>query len=233
MRKHLHLGLQKTHDVHCKFVELDDDGDGLLTQEALACVRPTDEGVSSMVPYFVQRVFERHVHQCSPLTNEPGMALSEFVEFLMAWNHRGQPHSTRRAISLPQAHVCSYTWHQMLWRLVPNSWFLCGNAYTGWNCRYFFNALDVENLGYLTARVVEMWCVHVKQLASDQLGWVAEYNPLDLKDEIFDIIKPRCPGRITLQDVIEQTTNEKKVTDVCGLLIDAACLTEYEQRESM
>lgn len=226
----MQLSLQKTHDVHSKFVELDDDGDGLLTQEALACVRPTAEGVSSMVPYFVQRVFEQHVHQCSPLTNEPGMVLTEFVEFLMAWNHRGQPHSTRHVISSPQEYVYSHTCHR---GLIPTTNFRLAQLHKLWSCRYFFNALDVENRGYLTARVVEMWCVHVKQLASDQLGWVAEYNPLDLKDEIFDIIKPKCPSRITLQDFIDQTTNEKKVTDVCGLLVDAACLTEYEQRESM
>lgn len=84
--------------MHCKFIELDDDGDGLLTPDALALVRPIPEG-SSMVPYFLQRVFEEHVHQCSPLTKQPGMALSEFVDFLMAWNHRGQAHSTRHVLN--------------------------------------------------------------------------------------------------------------------------------------
>lgn len=101
------------------------------------------------------------------------------------------------------------------------------------SCRYFFKALDVENRGYLTARVVEMWCVHVKELAVDQLGWVAEYNPLDLKDEIFDMVKPKCPNKITIQDMIDQTTNDSKATCVCGLLVDASCLSDYEQRESM
>lgn len=100
MAKHwFHWNLQKLQDVQCKFIELDENGDGYLTQEELARVRPGEYGVSSMVPYFVQRVFEQHVQGCSPLTKQPGMSMAEFVDFLMAWNHRGQEHATKCALS--------------------------------------------------------------------------------------------------------------------------------------
>lgn len=90
--------LQKLRDVQCKFMELDHDHDGFLTQDELALVRPAQEGISSMVPYFVQRVFEQHVRQCPPCKTVPGMSIAEFVDFLMAWNHRGQDHSTKCAL---------------------------------------------------------------------------------------------------------------------------------------
>eukprot|EP00892_Ulva_mutabilis_P006966 jgi/Ulvmu1/4641/UM002_0372.1 len=187
------FSFQKLQDVKNKFVELDEDGDGHLTPDELARVRPGALGLSSMVPYFVQRVFEQHVQGCAPQTKQPGMSMTEFVDFLMAWNHRGQQHATK----------------------------------------YFFKVLDVENRGYLTARVIEMWCVHVHDLAVDRFGWVGDYNPLDTKDEVFDMVKPKRSDRITLQDMIHQNGNEHRAADTCGLMVDAACLMEYEQRESM
>lgn len=78
-----------------------------------------------------------------------------------------------------------------------------------------------------------MWCVHVHELLSCKLGWIPDYNPLDVKDEIFDMVKPKRSDRITLQDMINQASNDFKAVDACGLLVDASCLSDYEQRESM
>lgn len=55
----------------------------------------TGAAVSSMAPFFVQRVFEVHVCTTCPATGQLGMSLTEFSDFLLAWNYRGFLPSTR------------------------------------------------------------------------------------------------------------------------------------------
>ena len=85
--------LQKVQQVWQKFSDLDRNGDGLLSQEEVGAVRPSNSGPSTMAPYFLQRVWEVHVAAVSPVDKQLAMSLEEFVDFLLAWQHRGQPAS--------------------------------------------------------------------------------------------------------------------------------------------
>lgn len=90
-------GVQKAMEVRYKFDDLDRNGDGLLSQEEVGAVWPSKSGPSTMAPYFLQRVFEVHVAAVSPIDKQPAMSLEEFVDFLLAWEHCGQPASSRHA----------------------------------------------------------------------------------------------------------------------------------------
>jgi hypothetical protein len=95
--------------------------------------------------------------------------------------------------------------------------------------RYFFQALDVENKGYLSANVVEVWCGHVAHVAVDEMGVLYPYAAADVKDEIFDMVTPPEPGRITLRDLL----NCGLADVICGMLVDGQCHYEYDNRESL
>ena len=55
----------------------------------------TGEQVCTMARFFVDRVFEVHVRGACPVTGQPGMTLTEFADFLLAWNFRGFKASDR------------------------------------------------------------------------------------------------------------------------------------------
>ena len=66
---------------------------------------------------------------------------------------------------------------------------------------YFWPVLDLGCKGYLTqADVYQLFksvCETIREANPD-----ADYRVEDVKDEIFDMVKPRDPLRITLQDVV-------------------------------
>lgn len=90
--------MQKVEQVWQKFSDLDRDGDGLLNMQEVGSVRPNSAGHSTMAPYFLQRVWEVHVTAVSPVDKMPAMSLEEFVDFLLAWQNRGQAASCRHAL---------------------------------------------------------------------------------------------------------------------------------------
>lgn len=89
--------VQKVGQIWQKFSDLDRDGDGLLSIEELGPIRPinTQAHQSTMAPYFLERVWEVHVTTISPAHKQPAMSLEDFSDFLLAWQHRGQPAACR------------------------------------------------------------------------------------------------------------------------------------------
>jgi hypothetical protein len=92
--------LQKAQTVWERFTALDVDGDGMLTAEELALVRPSTSriGSSTMTREFLRRVLEVHVTGTSPVNREQAMSLEDFADFLLAWNLRGEPASNKCVI---------------------------------------------------------------------------------------------------------------------------------------
>ncbi|KAG7266311.1 hypothetical protein CRUP_015155 [Coryphaenoides rupestris] len=82
--------------------------------------------------------------------------------------------------------------------------------------QYIFKLLDMENQGYLNA-IQEQIKIHGQEVVSFQ----------DVKDEIFDMVKPKDPYKITLQDLVNSCQGDT----VTSILIDLNGFWTYENRE--
>ncbi|KAG8449543.1 hypothetical protein GDO86_016261 [Hymenochirus boettgeri] len=71
--------------------------------------------------------------------------------------------------------------------------------------QYIFKLLDIENKGYLNVFFLNYF----------------------FRDEIFDMVKPKDPLRITIQDLIQSSQGDT----VCSILIDLNGFWTYENRE--
>ncbi|XP_042629608.1 serine/threonine-protein phosphatase 2A regulatory subunit B'' subunit gamma isoform X1 [Cyprinus carpio] len=91
--------------------------------------------------------------------------------------------------------------------------------------QYIFKLLDMENKGYLNVfalnyffrAIQEQMKIHGQEPVSFQ----------DVKDEIFDMVKPKDPYKITLQDLV----NSGQGDTVTSILIDLNGFWTYENRE--
>uniref|UniRef100_A0A3P8ZJ33 Serine/threonine-protein phosphatase 2A regulatory subunit B'' subunit gamma n=1 Tax=Esox lucius TaxID=8010 RepID=A0A3P8ZJ33_ESOLU len=91
--------------------------------------------------------------------------------------------------------------------------------------QYIFKLLDMENKGYLNVfalnyffrAIQEQMKIHGQEPVSFQ----------DVKDEIFDMVKPKDPCKITLQDLV----NSSQGDTVTSILIDLNGFWTYENRE--
>ena len=111
---HLHM-LQKDQQVWQKFSDLNRNGDGLLSQEEVGAVRPSNSGPSTMAPYFLQRAWAVKMEDISPADKQPILCLEDFVHLLLAWQHRGQPASQARSRRTPQ--TPPRPWQQLCWHV--------------------------------------------------------------------------------------------------------------------
>jgi len=90
---------------------------------------------------------------------------------------------------------------------------------------YFFRILDIQNVGYLN-----VFCLNYFFRAIQDEMKVHEQEPVcfeDVKDEVFDMVKPVDPFKITLQDLILCGQGET----VVNILIDVNGFWTYENRE--
>uniref|UniRef100_A0A3B4YR77 Protein phosphatase 2, regulatory subunit B'', gamma n=1 Tax=Seriola lalandi dorsalis TaxID=1841481 RepID=A0A3B4YR77_SERLL len=91
--------------------------------------------------------------------------------------------------------------------------------------QYIFKLLDMENQGYLNVfslnyffrAIQEQMKLHGQEPVSFQ----------DVKDEIFDMVKPKDPYKITLQDLVNSCQGDT----VTSILIDLNGFWTYENRE--
>uniref|UniRef100_A0AAV2JHK0 Serine/threonine-protein phosphatase 2A regulatory subunit B'' subunit gamma n=1 Tax=Knipowitschia caucasica TaxID=637954 RepID=A0AAV2JHK0_KNICA len=91
--------------------------------------------------------------------------------------------------------------------------------------QYIFKLLDMENQGYLNVfslnyffrAIQEQMKVHAQEPVSFQ----------DVKDEIYDMVKPKDPYKITLQDLVTCCQGDT----VVSILIDLNGFWSYENRE--
>lgn len=92
--------------------------------------------------------------------------------------------------------------------------------------QYFWRILDVNNKGAIDSFVINMFFRPIVQKleSKEKFG----FNVDDVKDEIFDMAKPKVPMAITLQDLI----NCGQGDIIVSMLIDAKAFYDYDQRES-
>lgn len=92
---------------------------------------------------------------------------------------------------------------------------------------YFFKILDIDNKGYLTVFTLNYFFRSIQ----DQMRH-HNHEPVnfeDVKDEIFDMVKPADPSKITLQDMISSGQGDV----VTSILIDLNGFWTYENREML
>ncbi|XP_012513371.1 PREDICTED: serine/threonine-protein phosphatase 2A regulatory subunit B'' subunit gamma [Propithecus coquereli] len=91
--------------------------------------------------------------------------------------------------------------------------------------QYIFKLLDIENKGYLNVFSLNYFFRAIQELMK-----IHGQDPVsfqDVKDEIFDMVKPKDPLKISLQDLI----NSNQGDTVTTILIDLNGFWTYENRE--
>ena len=91
--------------------------------------------------------------------------------------------------------------------------------------QYIWRALDVNHNNKVDTFIINMFFKDiVKKLLNRDKG---EYRIDDIKDELWDMIGPKNPLYITLQDVLNSTYSDT----VLSLLIDAKAFYQHDQKE--
>ncbi|XP_060844459.1 serine/threonine-protein phosphatase 2A regulatory subunit B'' subunit gamma-like [Rhopalosiphum padi] len=101
------------------------------------------------------------------------------------------------------------------------------NRHEPQSLRYLFRFLDIKNQGYLDSFTINYFSRAVaERLPKEQQQMVSME---DIKDEIFDMIKPEDPAKITLKDIIRSKMGHILV----NILIDFNGFWSYEFRETL
>ncbi|KAE8742888.1 hypothetical protein FOCC_FOCC011506 [Frankliniella occidentalis] len=101
------------------------------------------------------------------------------------------------------------------------------NRHEPQSLHYLFRILDINNQGYL-----DTFCLNFFFRAIQEQMSVHGQEPVnfeDVKDEIFDMVKPQDPTKITLQDLLNCGQGDTMVS----ILIDLNGFWTYENREAM
>ncbi|XP_071962016.1 serine/threonine-protein phosphatase 2A regulatory subunit B'' subunit gamma-like isoform X2 [Antedon mediterranea] len=91
--------------------------------------------------------------------------------------------------------------------------------------QYFFRLLDVQGRGYLNIFALNYFFRAIQDQMRQHGQEPVSFE--DVKDEIFDMVKPADPLKITLQDLIQSSQGET----VGSILIDLNGFWTYENRE--
>ncbi|KAL0812062.1 hypothetical protein ABMA28_009452 [Loxostege sticticalis] len=92
---------------------------------------------------------------------------------------------------------------------------------------YLFRVLDINSQGYLDAFTLNYF---FKAIQEQMIAHGAEpVNFDDVKDEIFDMIRPQHPSRITLQDLVRSGHGHTAVS----ILLELHGFWAYENREAL
>nr|XP_002127549.1 serine/threonine-protein phosphatase 2A regulatory subunit B'' subunit gamma [Ciona intestinalis] len=91
--------------------------------------------------------------------------------------------------------------------------------------QYLFKLLDVQNRGYLNVFALNYFFRSIQDMMKRHGQEPVSFA--DVKDEIFDMVKPEDPLKITLQDLINSGQGET----VTNILIDLNGFWTYENRE--
>lgn len=91
--------------------------------------------------------------------------------------------------------------------------------------QYLFKLLDVKNCGYLNVFSLNYFFRAIQEMI--KFHGQSPVSFADVKDEIFDMVKPADPLKITLEDLINSGQGET----VTNILIDLNGFWTYENRE--
>lgn len=105
--------------------------------------------------------------------------------------------------------------------------------------RYLFRALDLEGTGVLTAFTIQYFFREIyrrlysmtaqqRQRGEEEAVGMDGVSIENVKDEIFDMLKPAQPLAITVDDLM----NSRRADTVIRILIDVQGFADYEHRES-
>ncbi|KAL5238624.1 hypothetical protein ACI65C_006034 [Semiaphis heraclei] len=101
------------------------------------------------------------------------------------------------------------------------------NRHEPQSLRYLFRFLDIKNQGYLDAFTINYFSRAVADRLPKEQQQMVSLD--DIKDEIFDMIKPEDPAKITLKDIIRSKMGHILV----NILIDFNGFWSYEFRETL
>lgn len=101
------------------------------------------------------------------------------------------------------------------------------NRHESQSLSYLFRILDVEQKGYLTAFTLNYFFKGIQDQIQTHRAEFVNFD--DVKDEIFDMVKPAHSSRITLKDLI----NCGQGDTVVSILIEFHKFYAYENRESL
>lgn len=90
---------------------------------------------------------------------------------------------------------------------------------------YFFRILDVNRVGFLDRFTLYYFFKDITNMLSANGQEVMQFN--DICTEIFDIVKPAHPDRISCQDLISCSQADVIIT----LLTDFTGFNDYETRD--
>ena len=93
---------------------------------------------------------------------------------------------------------------------------------------YFWRLLDLHRTGKLGAFEVSYFFRAVID-KFEELGEEPNCTVADVKDEIFDMVKPADPMVITLKDLVDCKVGET----IVGMLTDANAFYQYDRREQL
>merc|ERR1712032_166805 len=93
--------------------------------------------------------------------------------------------------------------------------------------QYFWKLIDVHHAGWFDGFVINYFFRAIVRLLQTKKFDVTSVD--NVKDEVFDMVKSKKPGTITLQDLI----NCRQGGTVLSMLIDAAAFWRYDNRESL
>ncbi|XP_043944917.1 serine/threonine-protein phosphatase 2A regulatory subunit B'' subunit gamma-like [Protopterus annectens] len=89
---------------------------------------------------------------------------------------------------------------------------------------YIFRLLDIEKKGSLNAFTLNYLFKGIQEKLSER-GW-EQISFLDVKDEVFDMINPKDPYRITYKDLV----NSGEGNTFIGIFIDVFAFKAYDNR---
>ena len=219
------FSLASARRVRRAFVDLDRDESGGLSREEFRAytVDPRFEGacdVQGLTAVFADRIFEAHSVK-GPANAR--LAREAFATSASPGGSRVDPF-VARAIERRRAQTAN----EMDFHAFLDFALAWSNKTHPASLAYFFRALDTRERGVLTN--LEIWTF----LKGVHDAWQAdpenyELNVLDVRDEIFDMVKPATPGRITLDDLRRCGCADV----VIEILSDHTGFWKYDNRESL
>ena len=99
------------------------------------------------------------------------------------------------------------------------------NQKTPQSLTWFWKILDIDKLGYIDINVIKIFFSEVLNSIVTDHKQSVEVNCLDVCDEIFDMVQPVDPCRITLKDLISCGVGDT----IVSMLIDVTEFLSLEQ----
>ncbi|KAI4904492.1 hypothetical protein NFI96_018922 [Prochilodus magdalenae] len=194
--------------VYGQYLNLDKDHNGMLSKEELSRY-----GTGTLTSVFLDRVYQ----EC--LTYDGEMDYKTYLDFVLALENRKEPAALQYIFKLLD---------------MENKGFL--NVFA---LNYFFRAIQEqmkihgqEPVSFQDVKVCDLVthseqpCFHPNHFHMQNYEQALNSVPF-LQDEIFDMVKPRDPYKITLQDLV----NSGQGDTVTSILIDLNGFWTYENRE--